>query len=119
MIADRTAFDPQSSEPLPASSKVYVSGKLHPDIRVPLREIKLADTKGMNGRTEVNASVRVYDCSGPWGEQAFAGQVGQGLPPLRESWIGARGDVEPVAKTYVPVPGRSTVPIPPTLQRQA
>jgi len=119
MIADRTAFEPQSSEPLPASSKVYVPGKLHPEIRVPLREIQLADTKGMNGRTEANPAVRVYDCSGPWGEPKFAGQVEQGLPPLRQSWIAARGDVEPVAKTYVPVPGRSTVPIPPTLHRQA
>ncbi len=119
MIADRTAFEPQSSEPLPASSKVYVPGKLHPEIRVPLRQIQLADTKRMNGRTEANPCVRVYDCSGPWGEPKFAGQVEQGLPPLRQPWIAARGDVEAVAKTYVPVPGRSTVPVPPTLHRQA
>jgi phosphomethylpyrimidine synthase len=119
MIADRTAFEPQSSEPLPASAKVYVPGKLHPEIRVPLREIQLVDTKGLNGRTEANPPARVYDCSGPWGEPKFAGQVEQGLPPLRESWIAARGDVEAVAKTYVPVPGRSTVPIPATLHRQA
>ena len=119
MIANRTEFEPQSSEPLPASSKVYVPGKLHPDVRVPLREIQLGATKGLNGRTEANDSVRVYDCSGPWGDPRFSGKVEQGLPPLRQAWILARGDVEPAAKSCVPVPGRSTVPIPPTLHRQA
>ncbi|HZR18238.1 MAG TPA: phosphomethylpyrimidine synthase ThiC [Verrucomicrobiae bacterium] len=119
MIADRTAFEPQSSEPLPASAKVYVAGKLHADVRVPLREIQLAASKSMNGRTEPNASVRVYDCSGPWGDPAFTGRVEEGLPPVRQKWILARGDVEPADKTYVPIDGRSTVPIPATLQRQA
>jgi phosphomethylpyrimidine synthase len=119
MIADRTAFEPQSSEPLPASAKVFVPGKLHTDVRVPLREIQLADTKGPNGRMELNAAVRVYDCSGPWGDPAFTGRVEEGLPPVRQNWILTRGDVEPMDKTYVPVDGRSTVPIPGTLQRQA
>src|SRR5205814_6997761 len=30
---------------LPNSKKIYVSGKLHPNIRVPFREISLAPTK--------------------------------------------------------------------------
>src|SRR5438552_316019 len=30
---------------LPNSRKVYVAGKLHPDLRVPFREISLAPTK--------------------------------------------------------------------------
>ncbi len=47
--------------PLPNSRKVYVAGKLHPDIRVPFREISLAPTKTMNGEIEVNEPVRVYD----------------------------------------------------------
>ena len=50
MIADRTAFEPQSAEPLPGSAKIYVPGKLHPDVRVPLREIQLSPTKAMSGR---------------------------------------------------------------------
>jgi phosphomethylpyrimidine synthase len=76
------------------SRKVYVSGKLHPDIRVPFREIKLAPTKSMNGELEVNEPVGVYDTSGPWGDPDFHGDVEQGLPPLRENWIRDRGDVE-------------------------
>ena len=86
--------EPHSSDQLPNSQRVYVAGTLFPDIRVPMREITLAPTKAFNGQTEVNAPVRVYDCSGPWGDPAFCGDVTQGLPRLREEWIRARGDVE-------------------------
>src|SRR6266568_2612610 len=79
---------------LPNSHKVYVSGKLHPAIRVPFREISLAPTKSMSGEIKVNEPVRVYDTSGPWGDPDFHGDVEQGLPPLRAKWIRARGDVE-------------------------
>src|SRR5205814_8479412 len=70
-------------KPLPNSKKIYVSGKLHPDIRVPFREISLAPTKSMNSEMEVNEPVRVYDTSGPWGDPDFRGDVRQGLPALR------------------------------------
>lgn len=59
-----------------------------------MREITLSDTKGMNGRIEPNAPVRVYDCSGPWGDPAFTGTSDEGLPALRSEWITKRGDVE-------------------------
>jgi phosphomethylpyrimidine synthase len=80
--------------PLPNSKKIYVSGKLHPDTRVPFREISLSPTKSMNGEIEVNEPVRVYDTSGPWGDADFHGDVEQGLPPLRAKWIRDRGNVE-------------------------
>ncbi len=76
--------------------KVYVSGKLHPDIRVPFREISLAATKTMSGEIEVNEPVRVYDTSGPWGDPDFRGDVTCGLPPVRVEWIRDRGDVEEI-----------------------
>ena len=76
------------------SKKTYVSGKLHPDIRVPFREISLAPTKSTNGEIEINEPVRVYDTSGPWGDADFHGDVTQGLPPLRSKWIRDRSDVE-------------------------
>src|SRR5437762_6542875 len=78
----------------PNSRKVYVPGKLHADLRIPFREISLAPTKSMNGEIEVNEPVRVYDTSGPWGDPDFHGDVEQGLPPLRATWIRDRGDVE-------------------------
>src|SRR5947208_14514386 len=87
---------------LPNSRKVFVAGKLHPDLRVPFREITLAPTETMNGEIEVNEPVRVYDTSGPWGDPEFCGTadpariVEQGLPPLRAKWIRDRGDVEEI-----------------------
>ncbi len=83
-----------SRSPLPASTRVYVDGQFHPQVRVPMREIALSETKSMNGRIEVNEPVRVYDCSGPWGDPAFTGTVEEGLPALRREWILERGDVE-------------------------
>jgi phosphomethylpyrimidine synthase len=81
---------------LPNSKKVYVSGELHSEIKVPFREISLAPTKSMSGEVEVNEPVRVYDTSGPWGDPDFHGDVTRGLPPLRAKWIRDRGDVEEI-----------------------
>ena len=81
---------------LPNSKKTYVSGRLHPDIRVPVREISLAPTKSINGEIEINEPVHVYDTSGPWGDPDFHGDVTQGLPPLRAKWIRERGDIEEI-----------------------
>ena len=118
MIASKSAFEPQSSEPLPNSSRVYVSGTIHPDLRVPFRQIQLSPTRHANNRAEVNEPVPLYDCSGPWGDPEFNAEVEQGLPALRRSWILGRGDVEEVSCSYKPIPGRSTVPIPHSLQRK-
>jgi phosphomethylpyrimidine synthase len=94
MIATKDPLEPHSSEQLPASRRVYVEGAQHRDVRVPMREITLTPTKGINGKIEENEPVRVYDCSGPWGDPAFQGTVEQGLPALRRDWILKRGDVE-------------------------
>jgi phosphomethylpyrimidine synthase len=80
----------------PSSRRIYAAGKLHPDVRVPFREITLAPTKSMSGEMEVNEPVRVYDTSGPWGDPDFHGDVTQGLPRLRAKWIRDRGDVEEI-----------------------
>ena len=94
MIADpKTSFEPHSSEQLPASKRVYVEGTL-PGVRVPMREIALSPTKAFNGKIEENEPVRVYDCSGPWGDPDFTGTSDEGLPALRAAWIKERGDVE-------------------------
>src|SRR2546421_3504952 len=117
MIATKADFEPRSTDPLPNSRKVYAGGKMHPDIRIPLREITLTPTKSFNGQSEANPPERVYDCSGAWGDETFEGDVEQGLPPSRKAWIMARGDVEETKSSYRPIPGRSDAPLPPTLKR--
>jgi phosphomethylpyrimidine synthase len=97
MIATKDSFELHSSESRtagPKSKRVYVKGKLHPGVRVPMREIELTPTKSYTGAIEQNEPVRVYDCAGPWGEPEFKGTVEEGLPALRAQWIRARGDVE-------------------------
>ena len=93
MIAANDSIEPQSSSVLPNSQRVYVPGNLHPEIRVPFREIRLSPTKTLSGQTEINESVRVYDCSGPWGDPDQAPDSSQGLAAIRADWIRARGDV--------------------------
>jgi len=94
MIAKPSDTEPHSRTQLPNSRRVYVEGRLHPSVRVPMREITLSPTKAFNGTPEANEPVRVYDCSGPWGDPEFTGSVEEGLPALRAEWIQARGDVE-------------------------
>jgi phosphomethylpyrimidine synthase len=94
MIASQNSVESNSKDALPNSKKVYVKGKLHPDIKVPFREITLNPTKGFDGKIEVNEPIRVYDCSGPWSDPQVKCDVEQGLPLHRKDWILARKDVE-------------------------
>lgn len=96
MNAPKQAPEAEATPPLPNSRKVCVSGQRHKDIKVPFREISLAPTKTMGGEIEVNEPILVYDTSGPWGDPDFHGEVEQGLPALRASWVRARGDVEEI-----------------------
>lgn len=73
--------------PLPASRKIHVPGVLHPDIRVPMREISVHPTAG-------EPPLPVYDSSGPYTDPEVQIDIAAGLPPLRRAWIEARGDVE-------------------------
>jgi phosphomethylpyrimidine synthase len=86
--------EPHSSEQLPKSRRVYLPGKIHSDVQVPMREIIVSDTKSHTGAVIPNDPVRVYDCSGPWGDPTFNGKSDEGLPALRGKWVKARGDVE-------------------------
>ena len=56
MIATKESFEPHSSEQLPNSKRVYVAGKLHPDVRVPMREIALTPTKSFQRRRSKQTS---------------------------------------------------------------
>src|SRR6185436_14325904 len=85
---------PASTEKsLPNSRRIYINGT-YPGVRVPFREIDQNQTRNFDNTLEDNPPVRVYDTSGPWGDPDVAGDVREGLPPLRLDWILERGDVE-------------------------
>jgi phosphomethylpyrimidine synthase len=73
--------------PLPASSKVFKTGTLHPQIRVPMREISLHPTAG-------EPAVTVYDSSGPYTDPDVPIRIDHGLPRLRASWLEAGDELE-------------------------
>ncbi|MEG7360646.1 phosphomethylpyrimidine synthase ThiC [Pseudomonas citronellolis] len=85
-------LDRQSAQPFPNSRKVYLTGS-RPDIRVPVREISLADTPTAFGG-EKNAPVFVYDTSGPYTDPEVRIDLRKGLPDVRSRWIDERGDTE-------------------------
>jgi phosphomethylpyrimidine synthase len=95
MIDDRSesATFPLSTEPFPASRKVYVEG-IRPGVRVPMREIRVAPTHTHAGLTVENPPVTVYDTSGPYTDPDVEIDLRRGLVPLRREWILGRGDVE-------------------------
>ena len=84
--------DSAATQPFPNSRKIYVQGS-RPDIRVPMREISLADTQTDKG-VEPNAPVLVYDTSGPYTDPRVQIDLRAGLADVRGAWIDARGDTE-------------------------
>ncbi|MEK4462805.1 phosphomethylpyrimidine synthase ThiC [Paenibacillus sp. FSL H8-0315] len=84
--------DPINLSAFPASQKVYVKGS-RPDIQVPMREISLSPTAGIDGEEE-NAPIHVYDTSGAYTDANIHTDIRQGLEPNRLSWIEERGDAE-------------------------
>jgi phosphomethylpyrimidine synthase len=69
--------------PMPAFRKVYRSGVLHPDIRVPMREIDVHPTAN-------EPPLTVYDSSGPYTDPAITTDFARGLPRLRAPWVEGR-----------------------------
>ncbi|UCC30518.1 MAG: phosphomethylpyrimidine synthase ThiC [Phycisphaerales bacterium] len=96
------------TRPFPSSRKIYVHGKHHPDIRVPMREVTLTsgqgrDEDGVERGAAPNTIVTLYDTSGPYTDPDESVDLRKGLPPRRLEWILSRGDV----KSYV---GRQVKP---------
>lgn len=84
----------------PNSQRIYIQGS-QDNIRVPMREIQLSPTLigggKENPRYEDNEAIPVYDTSGPYGAPDIAIDVHQGLAKLRQPWIDARNDSEPLS----------------------
>ncbi|MHB1105666.1 MAG: phosphomethylpyrimidine synthase ThiC [Lutibacter sp.] len=81
--------------PFPNSKKIYVSGQIHPQIKVAMREILLSDTTdSLTGKKTKNEPVTVYDTSGPYTDPNKNINVHKGIERIREQWILDREDVE-------------------------
>ena len=80
----------------PSSKKIYVTGSIHPFIKVAMREVTLTPTvtiKDKQRQITPNAPVVIYDTSGPYSDPNAAIDLRKGLPRLRESWLLRRGDI--------------------------
>ena len=88
-----------TTEPLPASGKVYVEGP--GGIRVPFRQIELSPTSagraGSHSLPEPNPPLRVYDTSGPYTDPGVVIDPRAGLASVRGAWIESRGDTVEVS----------------------
>ena len=93
---DRPAGAPATvtAGPIQGSCRVYSSPTGRPDIRVPFREVRLADPQ--------EAPVQLYDTSGPYTDPGASIDLAEGAPLTREPWIAGRG--------YPVVEGRAIKP---------
>lgn len=82
-------------KPFPNSKKIYVNGKIHPQIKVAMRQITLDDTiDSLTQEHLPNEPVTVYDTSGPYSDLTKEIDVHKGIDRIREEWVVARDDVE-------------------------
>ena len=100
ILSEAAQLDAAMLQPLPGSKKTHVAG--HGGRHVAMREIALSPTStvppgGGAPRLAPNPPLRVYDTSGPYTDPAVEVDVRTGIPRLREGWIDARGDTEPLA----------------------
>jgi len=80
-------------KPFPQSRKIYVPGKLFPDLKVAMREITLDDPKC--------PVLPVYDTSGAYGDPDKTIDVKKGLERIREPWIQERLQKDGAHKTQM------------------
>lgn len=92
ILSETAQVDVASVQPFTGSKKIYIQGS-RADIRVPMREISLADTPTEFGG-EQNSPVRVYDTSGPYTDPTISIDLRTGLPDVRTTWIEERADTE-------------------------
>ncbi|MBL4831375.1 MAG: phosphomethylpyrimidine synthase ThiC [Aliivibrio sp.] len=89
-----------SVQPYPNSNKAYIEGS-RPDIRVPIREISLADSliggSKENPIMQPNEPIQVYDTSGVYTDPEHTVDLHMGLPKMRAKWVEERGDTEVLA----------------------
>ncbi len=77
-----------STQSYPSSRKFYEHGSLFPELKVPMRKIKLSSKN--------ESEIFVYDTSGPYTDDNSKINIAKGLEKERSKWISDREDV----KTY-------------------
>jgi phosphomethylpyrimidine synthase len=95
LLRETAELSESVTRPIPGSRKIHVEGS-RADLRVPMREIVLADTPSMFG-AEKNAPFTTYDTSGPYTDPDYRVDLAAGLPALRARWIAERGDTTQLA----------------------
>ncbi len=98
ILSESAQVDQASVQPFTGSQKMYVQGS-RPDIRVPMREVTLADTPTDFGG-EKNPPVRVYDTSGPYTDPNVKIDLRTGLGDVRSAWIEERNDTEILEESH-------------------
>ncbi len=94
LAVDEAALARITRTPFSQSAKIYVGGAIHPELRVPMREVSLSTTEHADGRVTHNPSMTVYDTSGPFSDPTIEIDLKLGLPPIRESWIRTNLELE-------------------------
>ena len=77
----------------PSSEKIYLSGSIHPEIRVGMRRVSLTPTVSLKDgvrHERENAPVLIYDTSGPYSDPEQEIDLKKGLPKLRAPGINSR-----------------------------
>ncbi|MBI2871135.1 MAG: phosphomethylpyrimidine synthase ThiC, partial [Candidatus Omnitrophica bacterium] len=88
----------------PASQQIHIPGSLYPNIRVPMREVRL-DAGNRDPHTAPRSTlIWLYDTSGPYKDTQASIHNHRGIPPMRLEWIKRRGDA-------AEVPNNGRVPV--------
>jgi phosphomethylpyrimidine synthase len=86
-----------SRTPFPNSTKIYVSGEIHP-IKVAMYAKLAKTTRNVQWSYRENPPITIYDTSGPFTDPNIEIDIRKGLPRIREQWILDRNDVEELSE---------------------
>ena len=100
-----------TTQPLPASHKLYVQSPRFSDVRVAMRAVHLSSSgnghPGNGHGDHSNPPVIIYDTSGPYTDVNAKTEIRNGLHPLRLDWIRSRDVEELASSSYRPVGGKN------------
>ncbi|HYQ97631.1 MAG TPA: hypothetical protein VEO92_04620, partial [Candidatus Nitrosocosmicus sp.] len=99
-----------TTQPLPASHKLYVQSPRFSDVRVAMRAVHLSSSGNghpSNTHGDHNGPVTIYDTSGPYTDVNANTEIRKGLQPVRLDWIRSRDVEELASSSYRSVGGKN------------